>query len=299
MSHSAPQGPNQHGHFRLGLIGDNILASRSPDLHHIAGALCGLDVSYKLLVPRLEGLEFEPLLRRCQDEGYAGLNITYPYKEKVTKLIKVPEAAVARLGSVNTVVFGPDGPLGYNTDHSGFIAAYRLRFGDAPPGRVMMVGAGGVGRAIGFGLAALGAQEVTVLDADISKAYRLAGELANAGIERVVASGVTESAEVARHADGIVNCTPVGMVGYDGTPVAARLLGPQRWAFDAVYTPVETRFKQEAEAAGLSVLSGYELFFHQGIDAFRLFTGHQPNDLDELRRRLAGPPPQPAPQPAA
>ena len=87
-------------------------------------------------------------------------------------------------------------------------------------------------------------------------------------------------------ADGIVNCTPVGMVGYPGSPVPAERLGPQRWAFDAVYTPVETLFKQQAEAAGLTVLSGYELFFHQGIEAFRIFTGRVADDPGALRRLL-------------
>jgi shikimate dehydrogenase len=277
--------------YRLGLIGDNILASRSPDLHCIAGELCGLDVSYDLLVPRTEGLEFAALFARCRETGYAGLNITYPYKEKVVAIVSVPESAVARLGSVNTIVFTEDGPLGYNTDHSGFIAAYRQRFAGAPPGRVMMVGAGGVGRAIAFGLAALGVEELTILDATIDKAERLATELAGAGLGYVTAASMGKIADVASRVEGLVNCTPVGMVGYDGTPVETRLLGPQRWVFDAVYTPVDTRFKQEAEAAGLAVLSGYELFFHQGIDAFRLFTGRLPEDLGELRRRLGGPAP--------
>ncbi|WP_445679791.1 shikimate dehydrogenase family protein [Radicibacter daui] len=291
MSAPTPTSGAGNGRFRLGLIGDNIFASRSPDLHRIAGELSGLDVSYDLLVPHTEGLDFPALFERCREGGYAGLNITYPYKEKVVAMVHVPEPAVARLGSVNTVVFAEGGPLGYNTDHSGFIAGYRLRYAGAPPGRVMMVGAGGVGRAVAFGLVALGAEELTILDADIAKAERLAGELAGAGISSVTAASMGKVADVAGRVEGIVNCTPVGMVGYEGTPVEARLLGPQRWAFDAVYTPVDTRFKQEAEAAGIAVLSGYELFFHQGIDAFRLFTGRLPDDLGELRRRLGGPAP--------
>lgn len=291
MSAPTPIPAADSGRFRLGLIGDNILASRSPDLHRIAGELSGLTVSYELLVPQREELDFPDLFARCRDGGYAGLNITYPYKEKVVAMVSVPEPAVARLGSVNTVVFAAEGALGYNTDHSGFIAAYRLRYAGASPGRVMMVGAGGVGRAIAFGLAALGAEELTILDASIDKAERLASELAGAGISYVTAASMGKLADVAARVEGIVNCTPVGMVGYEGTPVEAPLLGPQRWAFDAVYTPVDTRFKQEAEAAGLAVLSGYELFFHQGIDAFRLFTGRLPDDLGELRRRLGGPAP--------
>jgi shikimate dehydrogenase len=88
-------------------------------------------------------------------------------------------------------------------------------------------------------------------------------------------------------ADGIVNATPLGMSGNPGTAIAAGLLGGQTWAFDAVYTPVETIFVRDARAAGLSILSGYELFFFQGVHAFQLFSGTCPNDLGELRRLLA------------
>ena len=86
-------------------------------------------------------------------------------------------------------------------------------------------------------------------------------------------------------ADGLVNCTPVGMVGYEGTPLPPQLMGGASWAFDAVYTPRDTEFLGDAARAGLDVISGYELFFHQGVHAWKRFDGR---DLDEerLRREL-------------
>ena len=72
--------------------------------------------------------------------SYRGLNITYSYKERVVPLLRVPDPRVARLGAVNTVVFGEGGPEGYNTDWSGFMAGYRSRLGERPAGRVCMVG---------------------------------------------------------------------------------------------------------------------------------------------------------------
>jgi shikimate dehydrogenase len=81
-------------------------------------------------------------------------------------------------------------------------------------------------------------------------------------------------AEAADGSDGLVNCTPLGMAGQPGSAVPADLMDGATWAFDAVYTPVETAFLDDARAAGLAVMSGYELYFHQGVDAFRLFTGH-------------------------
>ena len=80
------------------------------------------------------------------------------------------------------------------------------------------------------------------------------------------------------------------MVGYPGTPVPRRLLAGRTWVFDAVYTPVETLFKSDAEANCLKVMSGYELFFNQGVQAFRIFTSREPENLARLRDllRLAG-----------
>ncbi len=271
---------------KLGLIGGNIKASRSPALHRIAGRLAGLEVSYDLLIPAELGLTFAEVLEKCADEGYRGVNVTYPFKEAVVARVQVADANIRRLGAVNTVLFTPEGAQGFNTDYSGFAAAYRARFGAVAPGRVVLIGAGGVGRAIGFALALLGAQEVRILDRDASKAQSLAEGLAaiGAGAPRVVLA--RDVAEALHGADGVVNATPVGMVGYGGTPVPGDLWPGRAWAFDAVYTPVDTQFTVEAAAAGVNVLSGYELFFYQGVQAFEIFTGHSVDAQAQLRAGL-------------
>jgi len=268
--------------IRLGLIGDNIKQSRSPDLHRIAGQLCGLEVQYDLLVPGELGLSFDAVFDACRRDGVRGVNITYPYKEQVVVRLASASTDVTRIGSANTVVFTPDGPVGYNTDYLGFMAAYRAHFGERPAGRVGIVGAGGVGRAIAFALTALGASELRLFDADIGRAHRLAAALGEHAPRPHVGRDL---AEVLDGVDGVVNCTPVGMVGNPGSAVPIELLGRKGWAFDAVYTPVETEFLRLAGRAGCNVLSGYELFFQQGIAAFKLFTGRMP-PLDDLRRQL-------------
>jgi shikimate dehydrogenase len=281
MTTAQPKRPkvDPGGRVRLGLIGDNIARSRSPDLHRLAGKLCGIDVSYDLFVPRDMGGDFDAVFDACGASGVRGVNVTYPYKETVVARVRTAGAQVRRIGSVNTVVFGERGPAGHNTDHSGFLAAYRAAFGEMPPGRVALFGAGGVGKAVAYGLARLGAREIAVIDRDEPKARALAEAVASEG---VVVTCAYDAGEAVRHADGVVNCTPLGMVGYPGSAVPLDLLERQRWAFEAVYTPVDTPFKLAAEKAGLKVLSGYELFFHQGVDAFRIFTGLTP-DLDALR----------------
>ena len=274
------------GPIRLGLIGGNIAASRSPDLHRLCGAAVGLDVSYDLLVPAAMGKSFEAVFETCRQTGMRGVNVTYPYKQQVRAMVRVPDPEVAKLGSINTVVFAPDGPLGYNTDYTGFMAAYRVAFGSTAPGRVGVIGTGGVGRAIAFALLELGASELRLFDVEPQRAAELARALQT--VQSPCAIRVVETiADAVGTAQGMVNCTPIGMVGHPGSPVPQALLGTQDWAFDAVYTPVDTEFLEAAGRAGVKVMSGYELFFHQGIEAFRLFTGCQPGDLGALRRRLA------------
>lgn len=272
--------------IRLGLIGDNIKPSRSPELHRVAGRLCGLNVTYDLLIPSELGKDFDSVLDECATHGYRGVNVTYPYKEHVVARVEVADPLVRRVGSVNTVVFASGTMRGYNTDYTGFISAFRQRFGARAPAAVAIIGAGGVGKAVAFGLLVLGATEIRIVDRDITKAEALALSLNQSSDGELQASAHAQPETAMVRADGVVNCTPVGMAGYPGTPVARHLLPGCTWAFDAVYTPVQTQFGSDAEASGLRVLSGYELFIHQGVQAFQIFTGRAPDDQDMLRQLL-------------
>lgn len=271
--------------IRLGLIGDNIAASRSPALHSLAGRMCGLDVRYDLLVPRDLKLDFGAVFDRARREGYRGLNITYPYKEIAISRIRLDDPHARSIAACNTVVFEPSAAIGANTDYSGFLAAFRGCFGSSSPGSVAMAGCGGVGKAIGFALARLGAKALHLFDADRSKAEELARALATIypALEVQIALSVEQAST---GVDGLVNCTPLGMVGHGGSAFPNAILGGRTWAFDAVYTPVDTPFLLAARAAGLSIMSGHELLLHQGVDAFRIFTGRA-IDPAALRAALA------------
>ncbi len=270
--------------IKLGLIGDNIRSSRAPKLHRLCGEMCGIEVSYDLLIPKEQGLDFDALFARCGAQGYRGLNITLPYKMRVVPKVSIADPLLQRLGAVNTLVFNAYGVEGFNTDYTGFVAAYRGQFGDMKPGRVALAGAGGAGRAVAFGLLALDAGEIRIFDTDTQLAARLAQDVGCG----VVCDTIGDAAQ---GASGLANCTPLGMEGYGGTAFRADLLRDGDWAFDAVYQPLETSFLRDAKAAGLRILDGYELHFHQGILAFQHFTGRMPADLSTLRRKHLSPDP--------
>ncbi len=270
--------------MKLGLIGDSIKRSQAPSLYGLAGSLAGLDLTYELLVPPDLGLNFARVFETCRTGGFRGVNITYPYKEQVTHLVD-GDPLSKRVGAVNTVVFGGPRPAGYNTDSSGFLAAYRNAFQAMDPGRVVLIGAGGVGSAIAVALCELNARAICLIDHQRSKAEQLAARIAALDSDTKVAVH-DRVADAVGQADGIVNCTPVGMHEQPGCPVPSQALGSQHWAFDAVYTPVRTEFLTSAAHAGLRTMTGFELFLHQGIQAFEIFTGRRADPV-ALRGRLA------------
>lgn len=273
--------------IRLGLIGDNIARSQSPRLHRLAGALCGLDVGYERFIPSDLGLDFDQVFGRCREGGYAGINITYPYKERVVPRLRVEDPAIAAIGACNTVLFGDRGPTGHNTDFSGFVRAFERNLGDAPRQKVAMAGSGGVGKAVAFALARLGCEHLAVFDPEPSRTMALARSVGQSGaaMEVHIAVSIDEAAEGSA---GLVNCSPLGMAGHPGSAIPTAVMAGAAWAFDAVYTPVETRFLADAAEAGLEVMSGYELFFYQGVDAFELFTGRTVEEA-ALREALEAP----------
>ena len=270
--------------LKLGLIGDNIAASRAPDLHRIAGRLNNMDVQYDRLIPKELNQTFDQIFKSCPDNGYQALNITYPYKEHVVSKVEIDDPMVRAIAAVNTVVF--DGTLSkaYNTDYTGFIAAYEQVRAGAKPGVCCLVGTGGVGRALAFGLIKLGAVEIRLFDRDGTKAQQLAHDLNALGTPTSV--GAFDDLDVATaNCDGLLNGTPVGMVGYPGSAFEPKAIANAAWVFDAVYTPIETMFLQNAKAAGAQIISGYELFFFQGVHAWRHFSGLDV-DADKLRAAL-------------
>jgi len=274
----------------LGLIGNpHIKASSAPRLHRAAGALTGLEVQYDLIIPEEMDREFEAVLDGLADQGYRGVNVTLPFKERAAARVRIDDPLLRAMGAVNTVIFEPDGPHGYNTDCTGFQGGYRSILGDADPGPVCLIGAGGVGRAIAFGAVALGCTDLRIVDLDAAKATALADALRSVAPDLAI-TVTADAAEGAKGAKGLANGTPVGMIGYEGTPLPRAAMEDASaaggWAFDAVYTPIETQFLTDAATAGLTIVSGYELFFFQGVDCWRYFSGREV-DQSALRQALA------------
>jgi shikimate dehydrogenase len=270
MSSRGPAAPKK---LLTGLIGAPIAHSASPAMHERAAEALGLRGHYQLIeVAGADATGLSTMLEGVRRLGFAGVNVTFPYKEAVVPLLDELAPGAAAMGAVNTVVVKDGRLIGHNTDTTGFARAVKPLL--APSGNaVAVIGTGGVGKAIAFALASQKVADIRIFDSEPERAQKLAALLATHGGARVAAS-VEDALE---GATGLVNGTPVGMLPNRGTPVPAALLHDKMWVADAVYSPLITPLLAAAQAKGAQIMTGRELAIYQAADAFELFTGLAPS----------------------
>ena len=270
-----------------GVIADPIGHSLSPQIHNAGFRHAKLNKVYvPIRVPR------EDLTRFLDDAtamGIKGLSVTIPHKEDVIKTLTKIDDAVRGIGAANTIVFDGQSRLGFNTDHQAAMDSLEAAIGgpDAAEfyfkGRTALVlGAGGVGKAIVHGLTQRGVS-VVVSDGVARQALTLA--------QRFDCRSVEWQARHSVSADIVVNSTPIGMhPNVDETPFEKHRLRPSMLVFDAVYNPENTLLVKDARHRNCTVVTGIEMFVRQACLQFKLFTGQEgPGELmRETVRRAIG-----------
>lgn len=266
--------------LRLGLVGRGIGLSRTPAMHEAEAAEQGLSCRYDLIDTDGQSDEqLSTILDRAEAEGFAGLNITFPYKQDVISLLDNVSNAAQRVGAVNTVVFKSGRRFGHNTDFWGFSESFRRGLPDVRLNTVLLIGAGGAGGAVAHALSDAGAERILISDTRMEAAEALAAAVCSAGGQ---AEAAPELDLAAARADGIVNATPMGMIKLPGTPLPPACLTAAHWVADVVYFPLETALLKAARAVGCRTLTGEGMAIFQAVRAFELFTGRSA-DLDRMR----------------
>ncbi|MCX5353665.1 shikimate dehydrogenase [Streptomyces mirabilis] len=272
--------------YLVGLIGSGIGPSLSPALHEREADRQGLRYVYRLIDIDVLGVGPEAvgdLVRAARDLGFDGLNITHPCKQLVIDHLDELAPQAAALGAVNTVVFEGGRAIGHNTDVTGFAASFARGLPDVPLERVVQLGAGGAGAAVAHAVLTLGAGHVTVVDAMPDRAADLAAGLnRHFGAGRAAAATPDALGGLLARADGVVHATPTGMAAHPGLPFPAELLHPGLWVAEVVYRPLETELLRTARAVGCATLDGGGMAVFQAVDAFRLFTGREPDAVRML-----------------
>ncbi len=269
----------------LGVIADPVAHSFSPRIHNACIREMGLNMLY--LPFRVPAESLESFLHTCSELGIKGLSVTIPHKEKVIKHINILDDQVAGIKAANTIVFRDAKLFGYNTDCSAAIESleHALKDRSAILGeelvlkdrKVLILGAGGVARAIAFGLLRAGC-DVTLTSRD----YRRSDALANA----LKCKSVDWTGRANHPHQILINCTPVGMhPKMDETPYDPEWFNKKAIIFDTIYNPEQTLFIKHAREAGCLTVTGVDMFVRQAARQFKLFTGHDPN-VETMRNEV-------------
>ena len=279
----------------FGVIGCPIGHSLSPAMHTAALRALRLDACYGAfeVPPRF----LRPMLRSLVLAGVEGLNVTVPLKEAVVPLLDRLDPTARAIGAVNTIVVRHRRLTGYNTDAAGFRRALTEELGGGlRGGRVLLLGAGGAARAVGWALAELGPDTIWVANRTPAKARRLARWLrgpaagprarrGSPGMEVGVVPWRDAALKTAVcHADLVVNATTVGMEPRDGSPIDPAWLQRGGRVYDLVYHR-DTLLVRAARRRGCVAAGGVSMLLYQGAESLRLWLDRQP-PLEVMRQAL-------------
>jgi 3-dehydroquinate dehydratase/shikimate dehydrogenase len=263
------------------VIGEPIGHSLSPAIHNAAFAELGLN---KRMVPiQIPAGRLKEGLQGLTYLNLRGISVTIPHKEAIIRLLQRSDKAVEMTGACNTVVVDGEGNwVGHNTDYRAALGSLEDALGGPLPGgasplmdkQAVLLGAGGVARAIAFGLTRRGAG-VTICNHNEERAVTLA--------EEVGCRSATWGMRASTLCDILVNCTPVGMhPEVDETPAPAAAFRPNMIAFDTIYHPENTLFLKIARDHDCVTVSGVDMFVRQAALQFEYYTGVEP-PIDLMR----------------
>ena len=280
---------------RLGVFGDPVVHSLSPQMQNAALRACKIDMQYARF--HIRANELRSALRFLREIDFVGINLTVQHKIAALAQIDEADESASRAGAVNTIRVRDKKLIGSNTDGEGFLRAVRSEFSvDVRDLRVMLIGAGGgAGHAIAWQCALENCERLVLVNRAYEKAQALAERLRPyfAGprvlgpAARLEAVAWEESALRMQLADIdlIVNATPLGMNQSDLSPILARLLAPHHMVFDCVYGPSKTSLLRGADEAGARGANGLSMLLYQGALSFSVWFNREA-PAEAMRRAL-------------
>ena len=281
--------------IRLGVFGDPVGHSLSPQMQNAALNACKIDMQYARF--QISSAELDEALRRVRELDFVGVNLTVPHKIAALGFVDAFDENAREVGAVNTIKIENGSLLGFNTDGKGFARAIREDFAvDLRDLRVLVLGAGGAARAIALQCAKENCERLVIASRDLEKAKELteglrslfAGPKVLGPVPRLQAIAWDETVfrfQIA-NVDLVVNATPLGLNRADAAPIPARLLAPHLMIYDTIYSSGPTAFVSAAIEAGARNANGLSMLLHQGALAFEIWFGRAA-PLDTMRKALA------------
>jgi shikimate dehydrogenase len=288
-------GKKSRSPIRLGVFGDPVAHSFSPQMQNAALEKCRMQMRYARFEIRPD--ELQAALDSIRELEFAGINLTVPHKMAALPLVDEADETARTIGAVNTIKIEGGKLRGFNTDGKGFARAIREEFSvDLRDLRVLLLGAGGAARAIARQCAKENCERLVIANRTAENATKLVEELRPffAGprvlgpVARLQAIGYEDAAlrfQIA-NSDLVVNATPLGLNRADPLPVPARLLAPHLMIYDTVYSSGPAAFVTSAIESGARAANGLSMLLHQGALAFEIWFD-QPAPIDAMRKALA------------
>lgn len=274
---------------RLGVIGNPIAHSKSPQMQQSALDAAGIPARYVRLMAGTEEGAFEALLEQLAARDFIGVNVTVPFKKRAHDAAVVLDPLAQLSGSVNTLMHRADGWHGCNTDGPGFSRAIEEWFGrPLRELRVLIMGAcGGAGSALACQCALEQCPALTLVNRPRPELEQLATRLAQhtaAPVTPLHFDSPELPAAVAA-ADLIVNATSLGLHEGDPMPISPELLQPGQCVYDIVTH--ETALHRTATARGCRAATGQGMLLWQGAIAFEHWFDQSP-DVRTMKIGLYG-----------
>ncbi|MBF0329072.1 MAG: shikimate dehydrogenase [Nitrospirae bacterium] len=252
----------------IGIFGYPVEHTKSPAMHNAAFEHLGLDYCYVPFSVKPEGLK--AAVDGIRAFGLAGVNITVPHKETVLPFLDKLSEEASFIGAVNTVKNENGILTGYNTDGIGFMRSLEEKGVQAKGKKVLILGAGGAARAVGYALCKE-SFECHIYNRTVEKGIALCGHLAKAGGKVRMADNDSINDKVfLSEMDILINTTSVGLAESDAPLLKTSLLAPGQIVCDLIYK--QTSFLKEASKAGCVTMNGLGMLLWQGAAAFEIWT---------------------------
>jgi len=252
----------------LGIIGEVAENSMSKYMHNANFKEKNLDYVYMPFKVRKQ--ELEEFIKNMREFDFRGSSVTIPHKVEVMKHIDEIDDTAEKIGAVNTIVNDNGKLSGHNTDYYGAIQALKEKT-TLKEKKVFVMGAGGAGRSIVYGLKKENA-EITVTDIITSKAELLAKEF------DIKSENIEKMKESVKNNEIIINATGVGMSpNINESIIKEEYLVKGKLIMDIVYNPAETKLIKQARKAKCKAITGDKMLIHQAIGQFKLWTGKEPD----------------------
>ncbi|MCK4260438.1 MAG: shikimate dehydrogenase [Halanaerobiales bacterium] len=264
----------------LGVIGDPIHHSLSPFMHN--AALKKQQLEYIYLPLKVAHQDLADAVKGLKGLQFAGVNVTIPYKVAIVPYLDQISKEAQLIGAVNTIHLQDGKLIGYNTDGIGFLRSLKDEGGVNPEGlSVLLFGAGGAARAVAIQLGLAGAKEIVICNRTLSKGECLAKECEEKiknTVYRAIDFELLKLETEMDRTDIIINATPIGMVSVSEKelPLKKEWFKPTHLVADLVYHPLETPLLKFAHQAGAKTLSGVGMLVYQGAEAYKIWTGVEP-----------------------